>query len=65
MNNIKMAYQDQLEADKPRQIEFIAGKRTEPKMIGRQKHRAKPILKSFDLQAFGIMREGQTTLEEI
>lgn len=63
MNGIKMAYQDQLEPDKPRQIEFITGKRTEPKMIGRQKPKANHILKSDDLQAFGIMKEGQATLE--
>lgn len=62
---MKLAYQDQLEANKPRQLEFVAGKRTEPKIRGRPKHDLRVKKRQYGLEAYGVPKEGQMNLQEV
>ena len=59
---VKMAYQDQLIATGARQIEFVASKQTEPKIIGKPKHKTPAVLKHEGLENWGISKPGQRTL---
>ena len=61
MNGIKLAYQDKLFPEGARQIEFVASKKTEPKIMNKSK-KTPARLKHEGLENWGVSKPGQRTL---